>query len=169
MGRVFNMVVDETGIGVITVDAVDEAMNTWTKEAFIGFDRVMRELEIAKGIRGILFISGKPENFLAGANLKWIARIESAEEVERTLELFHGSFTRLATLGFPSVAAIHGHCLGGGLEFALACTGRIAKEGRTTLIGLPECNVGLFPGGGGTQRLPRLIGYPAVELILKGS
>jgi len=169
MGRVFNMVVDERGLGVITVDDVDEAMNTWTKAAFIGFDQVMRELEIAKGIRGILFISGKPENFLAGANLKWIARIESAEEVERTLELFHGSFNRLATLGFPSVAAIHGHCLGGGLEFALACTGRIAKEGRTTLIGLPECNVGLFPGGGGTQRLPRLIGYPAVELILKGS
>ncbi len=169
MGRVFNMVVDETGIGVVTFDVVGEAMNTWTEAAFIGFDQIMRELEIAKGIRGILFISGKPENFLAGANLKLIARIESADEVKKILEHFHGSFARLAALGFPSVAAIYGHCLGGGLEFALACTGRIAKEGKTTLIGLPECNVGLFPGGGGTQRLPRLIGYPAVELILKGS
>ncbi len=75
----------------------------------------------------------------------------------------------MSALGIPSVAAIHGHCLGGGLEFALACTGRIAKEGKNTLIGLPECNVGLFPGGGGTQRLPRLIGYGAFELILKGT
>ena len=85
------------------------------------------------------------------------------------LDQFHGSFARLEALGFPSVAAIHGHCLGGGLEFALACKARIAKEGKSTLIGLPECNVGLFPGAGGTQRLPRLIGYPALELILKGT
>ncbi|MCX5839140.1 MAG: 3-hydroxyacyl-CoA dehydrogenase NAD-binding domain-containing protein [Deltaproteobacteria bacterium] len=169
MAKVFNMVVDEKGIGVITFDVVGEAMNTWTEDAFIGFDRVMQELEIAKGIRGIIFISGKPENFLAGANLKLISQIESAEEVRRTLDLFHGSFARLIALGFPSVAAIHGHCLGGGLEFSLACTARIAKEGKNTLIGLPECNVGLFPGGGGTQRLPRLIGYGAFELILKGT
>ena len=169
MGRIFDMTVDEKGIGVITFDVVGETMNTWTEEAFRGFDQVMRELEIAKGVRGIFFISGKPENFLAGANLKLIARIQSAEEVKRTLELFHGSFARLGALGIPAVAAIHGHCLGGGLEFALACTGRMAKEGKNTLIGLPECNVGLFPGGGGTQRLPRLIGYPAFELILKGT
>ena len=81
MGKVFNMVVDESGVGVITFDVVGEAMNTWTEDAFIGFDRVMQELEIAKGIRGIIFISGKPENFLAGANLKLISQIESAEEV----------------------------------------------------------------------------------------
>jgi 3-hydroxyacyl-CoA dehydrogenase/enoyl-CoA hydratase/3-hydroxybutyryl-CoA epimerase len=81
MAKVFNMVVDASGIGVITFDVVGEAMNTWTEEAFIGFDRVMQELEIAKGIRGIIFISGKPENFLAGANLRLISQIESAEEV----------------------------------------------------------------------------------------
>ncbi|MHB8909723.1 MAG: 3-hydroxyacyl-CoA dehydrogenase NAD-binding domain-containing protein [Syntrophales bacterium] len=169
MGKVFDMAVGQGGIGVITFDVVGEAMNTWTEDAFRGFDRVMQELEKAQGIRGIIFISGKPENFLAGANLKLLSQIENAEEVRRTLDLFHGSFNRLIALKFPSVAAIHGHCLGGGLEFALACTGRIAREGKTTLIGLPECNVGLFPGGGGTQRLPRLIGYPAIELILKGT
>ncbi|MCE5265059.1 MAG: enoyl-CoA hydratase/isomerase family protein [Deltaproteobacteria bacterium] len=169
MGKVFNMVVDERGIGVITFDVVGDPMNTWTEDAFAGFDRIMQELEISKGIRGIIFISGKPDNFLAGANLKLISQIQSAEEVRKTLNLFHGSFARLIALGFPSVAAIHGHCLGGGLEFALACTARIAKEGKNTLIGLPECNVGLFPGGGGTQRLPRLIGYAAIELILRGT
>jgi 3-hydroxyacyl-CoA dehydrogenase/enoyl-CoA hydratase/carnithine racemase len=169
MTKVFNMVVDGSGVGIVTFDVVGEKMNTWTEEAFTGFDHVMRELETSKGVRGVIFISGKPENFLAGANLKLISLIESAEEVRQMLNLFHGSFARLEALAFPAVAAIHGHCLGGGLEFALACTARIAKEGKSTLIGLPECNVGLFPGGGGTQRLPRLIGYPALELILKGT
>lgn len=169
MGKVFNMVVDGSGVGVVTFDVAGEKMNTWTEEAFNGFDHVMRELETSKGISGVIFISGKPENFLAGANLKMISQIDSAEEVRRFLDRFHGSFARLEALGFPAVAAIHGHCLGGGLEFVLACTGRIAKEGKSTLIGLPECNVGLFPGAGGTQRLPRLIGYPALELILKGT
>jgi len=169
MGKVFNMVVDGSGVGVVTFDVAGEKMNTWTEEAFNGFDHVMRELETSKGVRGVIFISGKPENFLAGANLKMISQIESAEEVRQFLDRFHGSFARLEALGFPAVAAIHGHCLGGGLEFALACTARIAKEGKSTLIGLPECNVGLFPGAGGTQRLPRLIGYPALELILKGT
>lgn len=169
MTKIFSLAVDESGIGVVTFDMAGDAMNTWTEEAFISFDRVMQELEVAKGIRGVIFISGKPDNFLAGANLKMIARIETADEVRGMLERFHGSFSRLAALGFPSIAAIHGHCLGGGLEFALACTARIAREGRNTLIGLPECNVGLFPGGGGTQRLPRLIGYGAFELILRGS
>lgn len=169
MGKVFNLVREEKGIGVITFDVVGEKMNTWTEDAFSGFDQVMHELETAKGYRGVVFISGKPENFLAGANLKLISQIKSADEVRRTIDLFHSSFNRLCALGIPSVAAIHGHCLGGGLEFALACTGRIAKEGKTTLIGLPESNVGLFPGAGGTQRLPRLIGYGAFELILKGT
>ncbi|MDO9230036.1 MAG: 3-hydroxyacyl-CoA dehydrogenase NAD-binding domain-containing protein [Syntrophales bacterium] len=169
MGKVFNMVVDGSGVGVVTFDVAGEKMNTWTEEAFNGFDHVMRELETSKGISGVIFISGKPENFLAGANLKMISQIDSAEEVRRFLDRFHGSFARLEALGFPAVAAIHGHCLGGGLEFVLACTARIAKEGKSTLIGLPECNVGLFPGAGGTQRLPRLIGYPALELILKGT
>jgi 3-hydroxyacyl-CoA dehydrogenase/enoyl-CoA hydratase/carnithine racemase len=169
MGKVFNLVREATGIAVVSFDVVGEKMNTWTEEAFAGFDQVMGELESIEGCRGVVFISGKPENFLAGANLKLISQIETAEEVRRTVNLFHGSFNRLSALGVPTVAAIHGHCLGGGLEFALACTGRIAREGKTTLIGLPECNVGLFPGGGGTQRLPRLIGYGAFELILKGT
>ncbi len=143
MGKVFNMVVDATGIGVVTFDVVGDTMNTWTDEAFSSFEQLMQELETAKGIRGIVFISGKPENFLAGANLKLISQIETAEEVlTRPWSHFHCSFNRLVALRIPSVAAIHGHCLGGGLEFALACTGRIAKEGKTTLIGLPEMQRG---------------------------
>ena len=169
MSKIFNLKVDNGGIGVITFDVAGDAMNTWTDAAFKDFDEIIGELAKTPDIKGIIFISGKPDNFLSGANLKMISDIEKAEDVRQMLDLFHGSFAKLNAFHYPAIAAIHGHCLGGGLEFALACTARIAKEGKTTLIGLPECNVGLFPGGGGTQRLPRLIGYPALEMILKGT
>jgi 3-hydroxyacyl-CoA dehydrogenase/enoyl-CoA hydratase/carnithine racemase len=169
MSKIFNLKVDNGGIGVITFDVAGDAMNTWTDAAFKDFDEIIGELAKTPDIKGIIFISGKPDNFLSGANLKMISDIEKAEDVLQMLDLFHGSFAKLNAFNYPAIAAIHGHCLGGGLEFALACTARIAKEGKTTLIGLPECSVGLFPGGGGTQRLPRLIGYPALEMILKGT
>ncbi len=169
MSKIFSLKAEEGGIGVVTFDVAGDAMNTWTDAAFLSFDELMGEVSKTPGLKGLIFISGKPDNFFAGANLKMIADIEKAEDVRKMLDLFHGSFARLNAFPFPAVAAIHGHCLGGGLEFALACTARVAKEGKTTLIGLPECNVGLFPGGGGTQRLPRLIGYPALEMILKGT
>ena len=169
MSKIFNLKVEDGGIGVITFDVAGDAMNTWTDAAFKDFDEIIGELAKTPDLKGIIFISGKPDNFLSGANLKMISDIEKAEDVRQMLDLFHGSFAKLNAFHYPAIAAIHGHCLGGGLEFALACTARIAKEGKTTLIGLPECNVGLFPGGGGTQRLPRLIGYPALEMILKGT
>jgi 3-hydroxyacyl-CoA dehydrogenase/enoyl-CoA hydratase/3-hydroxybutyryl-CoA epimerase len=169
MGKIFDLKVEDGGIGVVRFDVAGDAMNTWTDKAFLSFDELMGELQKTQGIKGLIFISGKPDNFFAGANLKMIAEIENAQEARNMLNLFHGSFAKLNAFNFPSIAAIHGYCLGGGLEFALACTARVAKEGKSTLIGLPECNVGLFPGGGGTQRLPRLVGYPALEMILKGT
>jgi 3-hydroxyacyl-CoA dehydrogenase/enoyl-CoA hydratase/carnithine racemase len=169
MGKIFDLKVEDGGIGVARFDVAGDAMNTWTDKAFLSFDELMGELKTKPEITGLIFISGKPDNFFAGANLKMIGEIEKGEEARNMLNLFHGSFEKLNAFKFPSVAAIHGYCLGGGLEFALACTARIAKEGKSTLIGLPECNVGLFPGGGGTQRLPRLIGYGAIEMILKGT
>ncbi len=158
----------ENGVGVVTFDVVGDAMNTWSEAAMAGYRAVLEELEKEKELTGVLFISGKPENFFAGADLKMIGGMSDPESVKAALDIFHDSFNRLAELGFPTVAAINGVCAGGGLEFALACTARIATDAKNTLIGLPECKVGLFPGGGGSQRLPRLIGYPAVELILKG-
>ena len=78
-------------------------------------------------------------------------------------------FVRLENLGIPTVAAINGPCMGGGYEFALTMTARIATDSKRTTIGLPECNVGVIPGAGGTQRLPRLIGYPALDFIPRGA
>ena len=155
--------------GIVTFDVATEAMNTWTPEAIDEFSALMNELEKTKEIKGAVFISGKRGNFHAGANLNVLDRMNDEEETARDLDVFHGMFKRLEALPYPTLAAIEGHCLGGGLEFALACTARIAKETKTTLIGLPECTLGIFPGGGGTQRLPRLIGYKALDLILKGT
>ncbi len=168
MSEVFVLELDGN-IGIVRFSVEHEAMNTWSDQAFLSFNRVLTQIEGEKNLRGVIFISGKPDNFLAGANLKQLSQIASREEARYVMDNFHGSFSRLAALPMPTLAAVHGYCLGGGLEFALACRAIIAKEGKTTLIGLPECNVGLFPGGGGTQRLPRLIGYPAVELILRGT
>jgi 3-hydroxyacyl-CoA dehydrogenase/enoyl-CoA hydratase/carnithine racemase len=166
-GKIFNLKM-EGDVPIVTFDMVGDVMNTWTEKAFESFHEILKILEKDETIKGAIFISGKPNNFFAGANLKMIEGMNEEKEITKMLDLFHDSFRRLTKLKYPTLAAINGHCLGGGLEFALACTVRIAKESKTTVIGLPECNVGLFPGGGGTQRLPRLIGYPAIELILKG-
>ena len=144
-------------------------MNTWTEAAVVSFRELLTEIEKEKGLSGAIIISGKPDNFCAGANLKLLADMTEADEVRRILNTLQDSFNRWNDLKIPTVAAINGVCAGGGLELTLVCTARISTDAKSSLIGLPECNVGLFPGGGGTQRLPRLIGYPAVELILKGS
>lgn len=158
----------EGDIGVITIDVPAAVMNTWTREAVEDFCELLDELEKASDLAGLVFVSAKRGNFHAGADLKMLDQMKEREATAHALDIFHTSFRRLSGLSFPSVAAIEGHCLGGGMEFALACTARIAKDSRGTVLGLPECTLGIFPGAGGTQRLPRLIGYPAIELILRG-
>jgi 3-hydroxyacyl-CoA dehydrogenase/enoyl-CoA hydratase/3-hydroxybutyryl-CoA epimerase len=155
--------------GIVSFDVATEAMNTWTPEAIDEFSALMDDLEKAAEIKGVVLVSGKRGNFHAGANLNMLDRMNDEVETAKGLDVFHTMFKRLEALPYPTLAAIEGHCLGGGLEFALVCTGRIAKETKTTVIGLPECTLGIFPGGGGTQRLPRLIGYKALDLILKGT
>ncbi len=154
-------------LGVATMDVPGAAMNTWTEEAVVEFYALLDDLEKRTDIRGVIFISGKAGNFHAGADLNMLNRMSDKTETSKALDGFHEAFKRLERLEVPVLAAIEGHCLGGGMEFALACTARIAKDSKNTLLGLPECSLGLFPGGGGTQRLPRLIGYPALELILR--
>jgi 3-hydroxyacyl-CoA dehydrogenase/enoyl-CoA hydratase/carnithine racemase len=159
----------EEGLAVVTFDVKGKAVNTWTEEALVDFGETIRSLEKEKGaIKGIIFISGKPSNFHAGANLNTINEPKDTKGTEKWISSLHQDFSRMENLGIPTLAAINGACMGGGYELVLAMNARMATDSRRTLIGLPECNVGLFPGGGGTQRLPRLIGYQAIELILKG-
>ncbi len=159
----------QDSLGIVTINVPGQPMNTWTEDAVNGFLSLLDDLEKEAGLSGTLFLSAKPGNFHAGADLNMLTKMAGKEETLQALDVFHSAFKRLEALPFPTLAAIDGHCLGGGLEFALACTARIAKDSKSTQMGLPECSLGIFPGGGGTQRLPRLIGLAAIEPILRGS
>ncbi len=118
---------------------------------------------------GLVILSGKADSFVVGADLEELATLKDSESVVELLQRGHELIGRLVDLPFPTVAAIHGSCLGGGLELALACRFRVATQTSKTKLGLPEVQLGLIPGLGGTQRLPRLIGVPgALDLILTG-
>ena len=130
---------------------------------------IIRQLRENKALRGAVFISAKPDNFIAGADINMIARCTSAAEAEALARQGQQIMSEIHALSIPVIAAIHGACLGGGLELALACHGRVCSDDDKTRLGLPEVQLGLLPGSGGTQRLPRLIGVStALEMILTG-
>ena len=116
---------------------------------------------------GLVIQSGKDNGFIAGADVKAFAGIGDEKTAEGFIRRAHSVLARLENLPFPTVAAIHGYCLGGGLELALACRYRVATEGPGTRLGFPETRLGIFPGFGGTVRAIRLIGdLPALDLML---
>lgn len=158
----------EDGIAIVTIDVPGEKQNT-LKEDFAGvFDDILIALETSRA-RAVIVRSGKPDTFMAGADITMLKGRESAAEVQALSERGQAAFNRLSNLKIPTVAAIHGPCLGGGLELALACTARVVSDDPRTRLGLPEVQLGLLPGAGGTQRLPRLIGVaPALDLLLTG-
>src|SRR5208283_5179015 len=107
--------------------------------------------------------------FVAGADVRWLGSLRTKEDGGRASQEGQAGFERLARCAKPVVAAINGACLGGGLEWALACSYRLCTDSPKTQLGLPEVQLGLLPGAGGTQRLPRLIGIAqALDLILTG-
>ena len=132
-------------------------------------DALVAELDARPEVRGVVLRSGKSDNFIAGADIKDFTTIRSALEGETLSREAQGVLGRLEAVPVPVVAAIHGSCLGGGLETALACRHRIASDDPKTVVGLPEVTLGILPAMGGTQRLPRLIGLAAsLDLILTG-
>ncbi len=156
-------------VAVLWIDDPGESVNTLRAELAEEFQRVLDELEDSSPAKALIIISAKPDNFIAGANLEMLQSVNSIAEGQELAELSQGMQRRLASLPMPVVAAIHGSCLGGGLELALALDARVASDDRATRLGLPEVQLGLLPGGGGTQRLPRLIGLaPAMRLLLTG-
>jgi 3-hydroxyacyl-CoA dehydrogenase/enoyl-CoA hydratase/3-hydroxybutyryl-CoA epimerase len=169
----FQFSVDD-GVATVLIDRAGEAMNTLSPELSSDLERIIERCESDDNIRAVVIGSAKPNNWLAGADIRWLQNIESADAAVETLSGAHRGFARLERLhaehGKPVVAAIHGPCLGGGLEFALACGSRIvSNDEKATQLGQPEVQIGIIPGAGGTQRLPRLIGVAAgLDLILSG-
>ncbi len=169
MMSAFTLNVRPDNIAVVTIDVPNEKMNT-LKAEFAGEIRAMlKQIRDNKALRGVVFISAKADNFIAGADINMIARCQTAKEAEDLARQGQQVMAEIHALSIPVVAAIHGACLGGGLELALACHRRICTDDGKTVLGLPEVQLGLLPGSGGTQRLPRLIGVStALEMILTG-
>ena len=160
---------NENGIAVVTFDLPGSPVNTLSgavsEEFSAALDRVMRD----SALRAMVLISGKPDNFIAGADIEEFVRLTSQADAETLSRSAQDVMDRVAAAPKPVVAAIHGACLGGGFELALACRWRVATDHAKTQIGLPEIQLGLIPGAGGTQRLPRLIGArAALDIILAG-
>jgi 3-hydroxyacyl-CoA dehydrogenase/enoyl-CoA hydratase/3-hydroxybutyryl-CoA epimerase len=168
--------VDNRGVAVITVDVHGEEANRLSSQDMLQIEELLNRiddvreiLENEKEIKAVVLISGKEDNFITGVNLGEVLKITSLEE-GRSLSLkAQEVLSRIENCRAPFIAAIHGRCLGVGLEIALACRFRIVTDAPKTLFGLPEVELGLIPCGGGTQRLPRLVGIPhALDMILTG-
>lgn len=165
----FSLKTHDGNIGIITIDVLDEKVNTLKAEFTEQFLAILQQAQSISGLKGLVIISGKKDNFIAGADISMIASCETKEQASRLSKEGHSLFDKIDNYPLPIIAAIHGACLGGGLELALACHARVCSNDDKTRLGLPEVQLGLLPGSGGTQRLPRLIGIPnALDLMLTG-
>jgi len=157
------------GIAVLTLDVPNAPVNTFARSVREEFAAAIDRLEQDETIRAAVVRSGKPDVWVAGADIEEFLGIETSSQAEALSRDGHALLERLEKLRTPVVAAINGVCLGGGLEAALACAYRIATDTPKTAFGLPEVQLGLIPGAGGTQRLPRLVGLEAaLDMILTG-
>lgn len=155
------------GIAAIVFEPPEGRLNILTSQTLYRLHDLIAALRGASDVRGVVVRSAANRSFIAGADVNEINDIEEAAIGEKGARLGQAIFTELSELNVPVVAAINGTCLGGGAELALACHYRVASDSAAVRIGLPEVRLGIIPGFGGTQRLPRLLGLPrAIDLIL---
>lgn len=166
----FTLTIDDDNIAWLAIDVPNEKMNTLQAEFADQMKAIFNQLDSKKSqVKGLIVHSLKPDNFIAGADVRMLEACQSSLEAEQLATQGQQMFSRLAALPFTVVAAIHGPCLGGGLELALGCDYRVCSDDAATKLGLPEVQLGLLPGSGGTQRLPRLIGLlNSLDMILTG-
>lgn len=189
-GKSVSLSVLADGLAVVTFDAADSRVNLLSAETMQELSEIVNKLELGtyicmvdelgcglrfesatpvhKRIRGAVFVSGKPDNFIAGADIKEIVKAQSqpSELAFKGCQDGKELFARISRLPFPTVAAIHGRCLGGGAELTLACSKRLASDSKLTVIGLPEVGLGVLPGWGGTVRAPKLVGFAAAAALM---
>jgi 3-hydroxyacyl-CoA dehydrogenase/enoyl-CoA hydratase/3-hydroxybutyryl-CoA epimerase len=157
------------GIATLWLDVPGRIVNVFNRQVFADLDAVLDRIASEPAIRVLVIRSAKPAGFLAGADLHEFAAIKSAADAWALSANGQRLFDKLANLTVPTLAVIHGPCLGGGLEFALACDYRLVIDHPKTLIGLPEIELGILPAWGGTQRLPRVVGLERALQVIIGS
>lgn len=160
----------EDGVALLALDLPGEPVNKLTPGVVAEFeDLFFGQLQHDPEVKAVVLISAKPDNFLAGADIEQFLLIKTAEDGTVMDKRGQDLINRVEGYPKPTVSAIHGACMGAGLEMALACWWRIATDHPKTQLGLPEVQLGILPGAGGCQRLPRLIGVrAALDMILAG-
>lgn len=159
---------DENRVVWLYFNQPNSGVNALSQLVLVELNNVLKKLDEAPP-RGLIILSDKPNGFIAGADIKEFADLKDSNHALELIESGQLIFDFLEKLSFPTVAMIHGFCLGGGMELALACRYRVAEESPSTRLGLPEVQLGIHPGFGGTVRLPRLVGSPAaMDLMLTG-
>ena len=173
MTNTIQYTVDKDGIALLTIDLPGKSMNVLTPELMQDLETVVERVATDEAVKGAVITSGK-KAFIAGADIKDMVtaydRGISAREAFEYSHSLNRRLRRLETCGKPFAAAINGLALGGGLEVCLACHYRVMADDANAVVGFPEITIGLIPGAGGTQRLPRLIGIvDALPLILQST
>ena len=166
--RHWSLAVDAGGVAWATLDKSGEAANSLSREVLSEFAQILDCLEKTPP-KGLVICSGKPAGFIAGADIQEFSQLDSAEKARELVARGWELFKRLAAVSYPTLALVRGHCLGGGLELALACRYLVAVDEPATKMGLPEVMLGIFPGWGGMLRLPQRIGpQAALDMMLTG-
>ncbi len=168
MASAFRMEELDGGIGLITFDLPDKKVNTLGRAVLQELAALVGQLEQRTDLRGLLLKSAKPGQFIAGADLNELAMLSYATQEQLTgmIGFGHQLFSRISRLPFPTVALIDGGCLGGGTELVASMDDRLVSASSHTQISLPEVQIGLLPGWGGTQRIPRLVGLnQGIEMV----
>lgn len=156
-------------VAVVRMNDPNSKVNTLSVQMQREMTEVMEEVLGNNAVQSAVLISSKPGCFIAGADINMIQACNSEEEVTKLSQEGQKMFEKIEKSPKPIVAAINGSCLGGGLEFAIACQYRIATKSKKTVLGTPEVMLGLLPGAGGTQRLPKMVGLPsAFDMMLTG-
>ncbi|MFT5813406.1 MAG: 3-hydroxyacyl-CoA dehydrogenase/enoyl-CoA hydratase/3-hydroxybutyryl-CoA epimerase [Psychroserpens sp.] len=165
----FSLARQANGIAHLIMDVKGDSMNTLKAEFADEIAEILKEIRDDKTIIGLVLTSGKVDSFVAGADVHMLASCTSASEATALSRQGQIMFDQLENLSIPVVAAVHGACLGGGLELAMACHAIVCSDSSKTALGLPEVQLGLLPGSGGTQRLPKRVGIQkALDMILTG-
>ena len=169
MTNALTLTIEKNGVANLVFDLPDEKVNKLSAPVLEELEKAINVIDGNKGIRVLLITSEKKDIFIAGADINEIKAISSLEDALAKVSRGQNILTKISKLKIPTIAVIDGACLGGGLELALACKYRVAVVNHKTVLGLPEVSLGIIPGFGGTQRLPKLVGLQqSLKIILSG-